>query len=190
MLALALAGGAQYIAVGDTAPALRTWSAGFPEEHVNGPGGAGSAPDGQTSTGSVNLNRTNITEAAFQFQFTDTYRFSTLSPAGATFKVTSPLGLTGEATLSPGQATAAIVTVPRVCDAPDPEEFNAKNDSEAARIVKARYPANENGTGDWTIEVTVTRDYRTPVHPAGGIAWTVTTRLTVYSLDLRERLSA
>jgi len=29
----------------------------------------------------------------------------------------------------------------------------------------------------------VTRDYRTPIHPAGGIAWTVATRLTTYTID-------
>jgi hypothetical protein len=51
-----------------------------------------------------------------------------------------------------------------------------------------RHPVNENGTGDWTVEVTVTRDYMTPVHPTGSIAWTATSRLTTYQMELSEKM--
>jgi len=154
-----------------------------------GPGGSGTAQDGQTTSAGINFNQTNITTVTFQFSFSDRYRFSTLSPAGVTFKVTSPGNISGESTLRPGQSTATSVTIREVCKAPDPEEYSAANQAEAAKAVSTRHPANENGTGDWTIEITVTREYMSPIHPVGSIAWTASTRVDSYTLELSEKLA-
>lgn len=190
MVLLAVTGGVVYEEGRPGGAAMPAWTAEFPEAQSGGPGGSGTSPDGQTSSASINFNMTNITEVTFQFQFSDMYRFATVSPAGATFKVTSPLGAMGESTLSPGQATATSITIRQVCDAPDAEEFLAAGEADAARICKTKYPVNENGTGDWTVEITVTRDYITPIHPTGSIAWTATTRVSSYRLELSEKLSA
>jgi len=189
MVLLAFTGGAFYKEVGPGGNGLRTWSAEFPATLHAGAGGSGTATDGQTSGGSVNFGDVNVTTVTFLFTWTDNYRFATVSPAGATFKVTSPLGETGESIVTPGQATATSITIREVCNVPDPEDFKAATEADAARMAKTRYPANENGTGDWTIEITVTRDYMTPIHPTGSIAWTATTKVTTYMLELTERLS-
>jgi hypothetical protein len=190
MVLLAVTGGVVYEEGRPGAAVLPSWAAEFPETQSGGPGGSGNAPDGGTVSANMNFNQTNITEVTFQFQFSDIYRFSTVSPAGATFKVTSPLGATGESTLSSGQNTATSITIRQICDAPDAEEFFAATEADAARLMGTRHPVNENGTGDWTVEVTVTRDYITPIHPTGSIAWTASTRVSSYRLELSEKLSA
>ncbi len=189
MLLFAVTGGIFYKeAVGGSA-GLQNWTLEFPVSLGNGPGGSGTATDGQTASATIAFDQVNITTVTFSFSFTDRYRFSTVSPAGATFTVISPLGATGESVLAPGQATATLITVSHVCDVPDQDELRAANLTDAARIAKTRYPANENGTGQWTIEITVTRDYMTPIHPTGSIAWTVTTRVSTYALELSERMT-
>jgi hypothetical protein len=188
MVLLALTGGVFYSEAKPGGAGLPTWTAAFPTAISSGPGASGSAPDGATSSADLSFNQTNITMVTFQFSFTDVYRFSTISPAGATFKVTSPLGLTGESSLSPGQATATGITIRQVCSPPDGDQFGAATADDAARMCKTRYPASENGTGDWTVEITVTRDYMTPVHTTGSIAWTATTKVTTYTLELSEKL--
>jgi len=189
MVLLASTGGVFYTEAKPGGDGLRTWTVEFPVSLHGGEGGSGTAADGQTSGGSVNMVDVNITTVTFQFTWTDNYRFATVSPAGAAFKVTSPLGITGESVVSPGSATATSITIQRVCGVPDPEDFRAATEADAARIAKTMYPANENGTGEWTIEILVTRDYMTPIHPTGSIAWTVTTRISTYTLELAERMT-
>ena len=189
MVLVALTGGALYKEAGPQGNGNRTWTAEFFVTPGTGPGGSGTAQDGQTTSASLNFERFNITEVTFQFSFTDNYRFATVSPAGATFKVTSPTGLSGESTLSPGQMTATSITIREITGVPDPMEFSAATQAEAARLAQVRYPASDNGTGEWTVDITVTRDYVGPVHPVGSIAWTATTSLRTYTLELSERHS-
>jgi hypothetical protein len=188
MVLLATTGGVVYTGAQPGAAVRPTWTAEFPVAHSGGPGGSGNAPDGQTASATINFNQTNITEVTFNFQFVDNYRFSTISPAAVTFRVTSPLGDAMESSLSAGRATATSITIRDVASVPDEEEFLAATEADAARMMAVRHPVNENGTGDWTVEVTVTRDYMTPVHPTGSIAWTATSRLTTYQMELSEKM--
>lgn len=189
MVLVALTGGVLYTEAAPQGTGRRTWTAEFLVSAGSGPVASGTAPDGATSSGTINFEQFNITEVTFQFSFTDNYRFATVSPAGATFKVTSPTGLFGESTLSPGQTTATSITIREVTGVPDGTEFIAATQAEAANLTRTRYPANENGTGIWTIDVTVTRDYMTPIHAGGSIAWTASSRVETYTLDLSEKLS-
>ena len=189
MVLVALTGGVLYTEAAPQGNGMKTFTAEFFVVPGSGPGGGGTAPDGATSSASIDFEQVNITEVTFQFSFTDNYRFATVSPAGATFRVTSPQGMVGESTLSPGQTTATSITIRDVTGVPDSLEFSAAAQAEAAKVAHTRYPANENGTGTWTIDITVTRDYMTQVHPTGSIAWTATSRLETYTLELSEKLS-
>lgn len=188
MVLVAITGTMFYADASKHTAAPNLWTAEFLVSGGPGPGGGGTAQDGQNSSANINFAQVNITTVTFQFQFTDNYRFSAVSPAGARFRVVSPTGLSGESTLNPGQDTATTITIRDVAGVPDASVFPASDRTEAARLALKKYPANENGTGDWTVEVTVTRDYLTPVHPTGSIAWTATTRVEAYALEISERL--
>lgn len=173
-----------------TAPVKR-YAAEFPRDTVPGPNGQGTATDGQTTSSTMNLNQTNITAVTFEFDFTDNYRFSSLSPAGVTFKVTSPNNVTAESNLRPGAGTFTTVTAAPVCVPPDSAAIVADGLDEATRQAASKFPPSENGTGDWTIEVTVTRAYVSPVHPvSSSISWSVRTRVETYALEVTEILNA
>ncbi len=189
MLLLAGAGGAQYMGAVGHGPAVPTWTAEFPVAAFGGPGGSGTAQDGQPATATISFNQTNITRVTFLFTFTDLYRFALLSPAGANFKVTSPLDVSAEASVTPGQSTTATITVREVCRVPGALDFPAPTSDDAVRVMLAANPPNSNGTGDWTVEVTVSRDYLTPAHGTGSISWTAVTRVESYALELSEKLS-
>jgi hypothetical protein len=173
-----------------TAPVKR-YAAEFPRNTVPGPDGQGTARDGGTTSSTMSLNQTNITAVTFEFEFTDNYRFSSLSPAGVAFKVTSPNNVTAESTLRPGAGTFTTVTAAPVCVPPDSMVIVADGADEAARIAASGSPPSDNGTGDWTIEVTVTRAYVSPVHPvASSVSWTVRTKVETYALEVTEILNA
>ena len=187
LLALAFAGTVFYLEAAPSAPAMRSFSALFPTTMQNGPVTQGTAPDGATTAATVRLTQTNITAVRFQFTFTDNYPLTSLSPAGATFRVTTPEGVSKEANCLPGQSTSATVTLDPVGPMPESGLISAANPEEAGRQAAARYPASENGTGEWTIEVMVSRNYASPVHPvSSSISWTAACRVETYSLDIRE----
>jgi hypothetical protein len=187
---VALTGTVFYTEAGPAAAQARRFSADFPVDVSGGPGAQGTARDSQTTNSTISLNQTNITAATFEFEFTDNYRLSTLSPAGATFRVSSPNNVSAESTLRPGAGTFTTLTVAPVCVPPDSAVISANGQSEATRLAASRYPASDNGTGDWTIEVTVTRSYATPVHPvSSSISWSVRTSIETYSLQVTEILN-
>jgi len=168
-------------------PTVRTFSAAFPREQSTGPAAHGDAQDGQPASASVELNRTNLTSAAFSFTFIDNYRFAALSPAGATFRVTSPEGNSSETVLPPGGSTSATVQFATINLPPEEMILVAGDENEARKMAAAKFPACETGSGEWTVEITVQRAYVTPVHPPGGsISWSLTTRVGFYSLQVTE----
>ncbi len=187
---VALTGTVFYTEAGPAAAQTGRFSADFPVAASTGPEAQGTASDGQTTSSTISLNQTNITAATFEFEFTDNYRLATLSPAGATFKVSSPNSVSAESTLRPGAGTFTTLTLAPVCVPPVSAVFAANGQSEATREAASKYPASDNGTGDWTIEVTVTRSYATPIHPvSSSISWSVRTSVDVYSLQVTEILN-
>ena len=183
----ALSGFAIYTEVPAGGPGLRTFLVSFPLSEAAGPEDSGEASDGQTAQTTLTVNQSNITRITFQFQFRDMYRFSFVSPAGATFRVTSPEGVAREASCAPGGTTQASIEFLAVNERPDEATLAAASLKDAQKKASARYPPGLNGTGDWTIEVTATRDYLLPIHGQGGISWSLTTRLESYAANVEER---
>ena len=168
-------------------PVVRTFSAAFPRDQMNGPASQGDTPDGQTTSATVEINRTNMTSAAFSFTIIDNYRFAFRSPAGATFRVTSPEGNSSEAVCPPGGSLSATVQFAALNIPPDEMMFVAGDEKEAQKTAAGQAPACDTGSGAWTIEITVQRDYATPIHaPGGSISWSLDTRFEFYSLQVAE----
>jgi hypothetical protein len=176
-----------YVEAPVSGPTVRTFSAAFPREQISGPSSRGDAQDGQTASATVELNMTNLTSAAFAFTFIDNYRFAALSPAGATFRVTSPEGNSSEAVCQPGGSYSAAVQFSPINLPPEEMILVAGDENAAQKAAGAKNPACETGVGQWTIEITVQRAYASPVHPLGGsISWSLTTRVECYSLEVTE----
>jgi len=182
-----MAGGMFYVEAPVQGPEVRTFSATFPREQTFGPSAHGDTQDTQAGSATVMLNRTNLTSVAFMFTFVDNYRFAAKSPAGATFRVTSPDGNGSEAVCQPGASSSATVSFAAINLPPEEMLFIAGSEAEAQKVAAAHNPACETGSGEWTVEVTVQRNYVTPVHPVGGsISWSLTTRVEWYSLQVSE----
>lgn len=188
MVLLAVSGGILYAEGPPHGTGTRVWVVEFLPESTPGPEDSGDAADGQTTTVHLDFERQNITGVVFQFSFTDNYRFATLTPAGATFKVTSPAGVSSEQTVQPGQNTATTVRFLQLCTIPGQATVTARDLDEATERALSQHPPNENGTGEWTVEITVFRDYISPIHGSGDITWTAKTRADGYVMEVSERL--
>lgn len=175
-----------YVEAPALGPQIRQFSVAFPHATAVGPVARGDAPDGQTSTATVEVNRTNLTTVSFSFMFTDNYQLSALSPAGATFRVTSPEGNTSEGKCSPGVTTCTVV-VADINLPPDGAIFAAEDQQAAQTTAAHRYPATTNGSGQWTLEITPQRAYVSPIHPIrSSISWSMTSKAESYSIEVAE----
>lgn|GEM_PF-2401628 len=188
LVLLAVTGGALYAEGPAQGAGKSVWNVEFLADSGPGPEGSGNAQDGETTTARLSFERANITAAEFHFSFVDTYRFAAFSPAGVAFRVTSPGGTTSEQAIQPGAPTTTTITFLQLCTVPGETTVSADTQAEAASKALALHPANENGTGEWTVEITVTRDTLLPLPGAGGIAWTARTRLDGYFMEVSERL--
>lgn len=168
-------------------PQVRQFSVAFPHATSVGPVANGDAPDGQASSATVELNRTNLTKVSFSFTFTDNYQLAAISPAGATFRVTSPEGNTSEAKCPPGGSTRCTLVVAGMNLPPDGMIFTAEDQQAAQRTAAARYPATTNGSGQWTLEIVPERAYVSPIHPVrSSITWSMTSKAESYSMEVAE----
>ncbi len=185
----ALAGFAIYTEVPAGGAGLRHYAVAFPVAPRAGPSGGGETADGATTESLLTFEQSNLTRVALKFEFSDRYRFSFVSPAGAVFRVTSPEGDVMEATCPPGETTQASLEF-ELNEAPGNATVAASSPQEAERRVAALYPPALNGTGVWTVEVTATRDYLLPIHGQGSISWTIDTLMESYSALVEERHAA
>ncbi|MGQ9582351.1 MAG: hypothetical protein ACUVV6_02410 [Thermoplasmatota archaeon] len=185
----ALGGFALYTEVPAGGAGLRTYIASFPVDGAPGPGGSGETADGSTSESLLTIELANLTRVALNLEFSDRYRLSFVSPAGAMLRVTSPEGEVREASCQPGGPTQASVEF-ELNDPPSNATLAASSLSDAQRRVAALCPPALNGTGVWTIEVTATREYLLPIHGQGSIYWSVETRLESYAAQVEERHAA
>jgi hypothetical protein len=168
-------------------PKQEGYTVQFPRSLVNGPVQESITNDGDTGMSMISLNQTNMTAVGFTFTFTDNYRLSGVSPAGAEITITSPLGESKSASCRPGDVTCAVLWFRPLCTPPDNTTLMAWNLTEAQKKSRNRYPEMMNGTGDWTVEVTATREYMTPVHPvASSITWSVKSKVECYRLEVSE----
>jgi hypothetical protein len=181
----ALAGSALYVEVPASGTTVRTFSAAFPRDQTNGPSTHGDTSDTQTGSAVVTINLTNLTSAAFSFNFKDNYRFAGVYPAGATFRVTSPEGNSSEVVLAPGGASSGSVQFPALNIPPEEMVFSAKDMNDAKAIAYAKNQTQETGSGDWTVEVSVQRN--SPIVTGlGSISWNLATRVELYKLQVTE----
>lgn len=168
-------------------PKQEGYTVHFPRVLVNGPAQETVTQDGETGTSILSLNQTNITAVGFTFTFTDNYKLSGVSPAGAEITITSPLGEAKSAICRPGDVTSAAFWFRPLCTPPDNTTIAAWNQTDAQKKSRNRYPEMMNGTGDWTVDVKVTREYMTPVHPVvGSITWSVKSRVESFRLEVSE----
>jgi len=169
-------------------PRAKRYLVEFPKSTMTGASGQGDTPDGSSGTATVSLNQTNITSVVFMFSFTDNYRLSSISPAGASVKITSPDGAEQTANLPASGPTSAALTFKEVCPLPQEATITAMTLNEAQKKAQSKFPTTENGTGDWTVEVTAARTYKSPVHSSGSISWTVSSRVESYHAEVSEYL--
>jgi len=188
----AFVGAATYVEPAAAGPVTRTYSASFPRMQGTGPSGHGDTQDSQAGSATLTLNITNLTSAAFMFTFNDNPPpLTARSPAGATFRVTSPEGNSSQAVCPPGGSMTATVQFSMICVPPQDMVITAGSESEAGKMAAAKNTTSETGMGDWTIEITVQRDWATPIHrPGGSISWSVNTKVERYSLQVTELLRA
>ena len=182
-----MAGAMLYVEAPAYGAGLKQFSVEFPRNAAGGPGTNGESADGQTSTATVEINRTNLTSVIFSFTFTDNYRFAAISPAGATFRVTSPEGNTSELKVPASGPKTANIQFMSLNVPPPAVTLTAGGQTEAETLAASRYPATENGSGSWTVEVVSEREFATPIHPGGGsISWTMGSRVESYKVEVTE----
>ena len=166
---------------------LKRFSVEFPRNAAGGPTANGESTDGQTSTATVEINHTNMTSVIFSFTFTDNYRFASISPAGATFRVTGPEGNTSEVRVPAGGSKTANLQFTSINMPPAAATLTAGGQGEAETLAASRFPASENGSGMWTVEVVSERSYASPIHIGeGSISWTLSTRVESYKVEVTE----
>jgi hypothetical protein len=145
---------------------------------------SGNTGDGQSGDGRVLVQPSNVTSATVILTWQDNKPgLGFVAPdADVTLDVLAPNGAGFSGSGSNGGSGISIPVT--FFSAPAETDIEAKSQDDAKNKAAKEYPANNNGTGEWVVEVTVERNWALGNLIQGDISWTCTIEFDYYVVEV------